>query len=114
MIALFSYGTLQQLEVQRANYGRELEGEPDALIGYRLEPVTIDDEHVVGVSGKAVHTITRFTGDSADRVSGMLFSLTEAELTATDAYEVSTYARVEVTLESGRTAFVYVGGAVTA
>ena len=109
MPALFSYGTLQQREVQLANYGRELEGHPDVLAGYGLAPLTITDPQIVAVSGKAVHTIARPTGDSADRISGIVFELTDAELAATDAYEVDGYSRVEVTLASGRGAWVYVG-----
>jgi hypothetical protein len=38
-----------------------------------------------------------------------VFDLTEEELTATDAYEVDVYARVEAVLESGRSAWIYVG-----
>ena len=107
-IALFTYGTLQQREVQLATYGRELAGEPDALLGYRLEPLAIDDPDVVAISGKAVHTIARRTGDADDRIPGAVLMLTEAELEATDAYETSAYSRVEVRLESGRYAWVYV------
>jgi len=108
-IPLFSYGTLQQPEVQRANYGRLLDGEPDTLIGYRLLPLDIDDPDVVAISGKAVHTIARPTGNRADRIRGMMFALTQGELLSTDAYETGAYSRVEVTLESGRPAWVYVG-----
>jgi hypothetical protein len=107
MVALFSYGTLQQRDVQLATYGRELAGSLDALLGYVLAPVVIDDPHVVEISGKGVHTIARPTGNPADRIPGVLFELTDAELDATDGYETSAYARVEVTLESGRRAFVY-------
>jgi gamma-glutamylcyclotransferase (GGCT)/AIG2-like uncharacterized protein YtfP len=108
VVALFSYGTLQQREVQIANYGRQLDGEPDALIGYRLEQLAIDDPKVVEVSGKPLHTIARATGDPRDRISGMVFELTEAELDSTDRYETKAYFRVEASLESGRRAFVYV------
>ena len=108
-VALFSYGTLQLRQVQIANYGRELAGSPDALLGYRLAPLVIGDPEVVRISGKAVHTIARATGNRADRIAGMLFELSEEELDATDAYEVDVYARVEAELESGRTAWVYVG-----
>ena len=108
-VLLFSYGTLQQREVQLATYGRTLTGAPEVLAGYRLAPLAIRDPHVLSVSGKAVHKIARATGDLNDRIAGMLFELGEAELAATDAYEVDGYARTEVTLESGRTAFVYVG-----
>ena len=107
-IALFSYGTLRQVEVQRANYGRLLEGEPDVLAGYCLALVDIADRDVVRISGKAVHTIALASGVPGDRIEGVVFMLTEAELTATDAYETSAYARVKVTLESGRSAWVYV------
>ena len=107
MIALFSYGTLRQPEVQLANYGRLLDGEPDTLIGYRLEELVIDDPNVVEVSGKAIHTIARLTGDRSEKVAGMVFELTEAELRSTDTYETSAYSRIEVSLASGRRAFVY-------
>lgn len=108
-VRLFAYGTLLQREVQLANYGRPLDGTPDALAGYRLEDLTISDPEVVRLSGKAVHRIARETGDPADRIPGAVFRLTEAELAATDAYEVDVYARVEVRLESGTRAWVYVG-----
>jgi hypothetical protein len=109
VIALFSYGTLQQPEVQIANYGRLLPGTPDALNGYRLLPLEITDPHVVEVSGKAVHTIACASGNADDRIEGVVFELSEAELAATDSYEVDVYARVELVLESGRKAWVYVG-----
>jgi gamma-glutamylcyclotransferase (GGCT)/AIG2-like uncharacterized protein YtfP len=107
-IALFSYGTLRQPEVQIANYGRLLDGEPDVLGGYRLVPVEIADPEVVRISGKAIHTIAMASGNPDDRIEGVVFGLSEAELAATDAYETDAYARIEVTLESGRSAWVYV------
>jgi hypothetical protein len=113
MVALFSYGTLQQREVQLATYGHALDGAPDILTAYRLAPLAITSPDVVRISGKAVHTIARATGVPDDRIPGILFELSEAELAATDAYEVDAYARVEVVLESGRTAWVYVGPAAS-
>lgn len=107
-VLLFSYGTLQLPEVQRATYGRRLEGAADALPGYRLEDLPIADPHVVRVSGLAVHRIARRTGDPADIVPGTLFRLSAAELAATDAYEVGDYVRVAARLASGAEAFVYV------
>jgi hypothetical protein len=66
-IPLFSYGTLQLEEVQRATYGRLLEGEPDVLVGYRLVPLTITAPEVVALSGEPVHMIACRTGDGAER-----------------------------------------------
>ena len=108
-ILLFSYGTLQLPEVQQATYGRLLEGSPDALPGYRLDPLPIDDPEVARLSGKRVHMIARASDNRDDRVAGTLFRLTHAELAATDRYEVDAYTRAEVTLESGTKALAYVG-----
>jgi hypothetical protein len=108
-VRLFSYGSLQQREVQLANYGRALDGEPDVLSGYGVEPLAITNPEVARLSGKAVHIIARETGDPADRIQGVVFELSEAELAVTDAYETADYERAEVTLESGARAFAYVG-----
>jgi gamma-glutamylcyclotransferase (GGCT)/AIG2-like uncharacterized protein YtfP len=108
MVTLFSYGTLQQRDVQLANYGRELIGQADALVGYRLEPVVIDDPQIVELSGKSVHTIAHPSANPDDRVVGTVFELTDNELETTDTYETSAYTRIEVVLESGRSAWAYV------
>ena len=109
MIALFSYGSLRQRKVQLATYGRELEGQPDVLAGYALVPVEVGDPRVVELSGAAVHSIACATGNPGDQVEGVVFPLGQDELAATDAYEVEVYSRIEVTLESGRRAWAYVG-----
>ncbi len=107
-IPLFSYGTLQLREVQLANYGRELEGSPDALTGYRMIVLTDRDPHAVRISGTKTHMVVRETGNPADRVPGVVYLLTDEELAATDRYEGSDYGRSELVLESGRKALVYI------
>ena len=107
LVRLFSYGTLQQPGVQRATFGRLLNRRPDALQGFALRPLPINDPHVVAVSGAAVHTIAHVTANASDVVSGVVFEVTQAELLACDAYEVSA-TRVEILLVSGQTAFAYV------
>ena len=106
-VLLFSYGTLQLADVQRATFGRLLDGRPDALVGYALEPLPISDAEVVRISGAAVHTIGRATGDPADRIPGVVFTITAAELEACDRYEVDAR-RIETELASGARAFLYV------
>jgi hypothetical protein len=108
-VSLFSYGTLRQPNVQRATFGRLLEGRPDALPGFALSPMPIADAEVIATSGAAVHTIARASGDPADLVPGVVFALTPAELDAADGYEVDGYARILVRLASGAEAFAYVG-----
>jgi hypothetical protein len=107
-IRLFSYGTLRQENVQLATFGRRLDGRPDALAGYKLSPMPIDDAEVVATSGLAVHTIARPSGDRSDLVTGTLFRITPAELDAADRYEVAGIVRIPVRLVSGAEAFAYV------
>ena len=105
---LFSYGTLQQADVQRATFGRLLEGRRDALPGWATALVEIRDPDVVAKSGKTHHPIVRPSDDPQAVVEGHAFRITAAELAAADAYEVDDYKRVAVRLKSGLEAFVYV------
>lgn len=105
---LFSYGTLQQDEVQLSTFGRRLEGKPDILTGYSRSMVAIADPEVVALSGKTHHPIVRETGNPADEIVGTVFRISHAELAAADAYEVADYKRMGVRLKSGLEAFVYV------
>ena len=111
MAALFSYGTLRQANVQMATFGRLLDGTPDALPGYRLAPMPIHDPKVVETSGLATHSIAVPSGDPEDRIEGLKFEISEAELAAADDYEVAGIDRIEAALASGARAFVYVRGA---
>ncbi|MFG2569123.1 pyridoxamine 5'-phosphate oxidase family protein [Streptomyces sp. NPDC048567] len=104
---LFSYGTLQQPEVQLSQFGRLLDGRPDALRGYRITTVQITDPAVVEASGSDRHPMVVPAPGSADLVEGQVLAITDAELAAADAYEVDDYTRVEVTLRSGTRAWVY-------
>jgi gamma-glutamylcyclotransferase (GGCT)/AIG2-like uncharacterized protein YtfP len=105
---LFSYGTLQQDDVQRATFGRLLRGQADALPGFAQAMVAIDDPQVVATSGKTHHPIVRHSGVASDRVAGTVFEVSDDELARADDYEVDAYRRVAVTLASGRDAWVYV------
>ena len=114
MPLLFSYGTLQRADVQFATFGRELDGRPDALVGYEVAQVTVRDAQFVAQSGQAVHASLRHTGHSHSRVDGMALELTDAELAAADRYEArADYRRTRVTLASGNQAWAYAaaGGA---
>ena len=108
-VSLFSYGTLQQPEVQIGTFGRLLDGQEDMLCGYVLRPLQITDQRVIALSGADVHFIACKTSNIGDEVPGIAFEITEAELAAADDYEVDVYRREEVRLRSGRRAFVYVG-----
>ena len=105
---LFSYGTLQLEEVQLDTFGRRLEGNPDALLGYRLVAITITDEDFVAKSGTANHRNLEYTGTSSVIVEGMVFNLTAPELKQADSYEPEGYKRVRARLKSGGEAWIFV------
>ncbi|MFD4240494.1 gamma-glutamylcyclotransferase family protein [Streptomyces sp. NPDC058525] len=106
---LFSYGTLQFREVQLAQFGRHLQGTPDALPGYRVTYIEITDPDVIAASGTDRHPLIVASSDASDSVEGTVFSITDDELASADEYEVDDYARTEVTLRSGTKAWVYLG-----
>ena len=105
---LFSYGTLRQPDVQRATFGREIDGTPDAIVGYDLDYVTITDPRVIAASGSDRHPILKPTDRADAAVEGMVFAISEADLAAADEYEVDDYRRITVPLRSGGEAWVYV------
>ena len=105
---LFSYGTLQQQKVQLAMFGRLLIGQADELVAFEESLFEVTDPEFVRESGKSLHAIVRFNGQSDSRVAGMVFEVTEDELLLADNYEPPGYKRVSTTLASGKEAWVYV------
>jgi len=105
---LFSYGTLQQHDVQLSTFGRQLDGRPDAIVGFDLHYVTITDPHVIATSGSDRHPILKPSDRPDAAVEGMVFTISNDELAAVDEYEVDDYRRVTVPLRSGDQAWVYV------
>jgi gamma-glutamylcyclotransferase (GGCT)/AIG2-like uncharacterized protein YtfP len=109
MPRLFSYGTLQQEEVQLSTFGRKLAGEKDLITGYEPSLVKIADPALATKLGKSHHDNISATGDDWSNVQGTVFEVTEAELAMADTFEAQfEYQRVNVTLASGNDAWVYV------
>lgn len=110
---LFSYGTLRDPAVQLATFGRELEGQPDGLLGHATQWLEITDPDVLATSGQSHHPIVVRTGLDTDVVPGHVLRLTAAELAGADAYEVGDYRRVPARLASGIEAWVYVSASAS-
>jgi gamma-glutamylcyclotransferase (GGCT)/AIG2-like uncharacterized protein YtfP len=107
-IYLFSYGTLQLERVQLETFGRLLHGSKDVLPGFKMESVEITDAEVLSKSAQAFHPIAIPTRNNDDKIDGVVFEITAEELAHADAYEVSNYKRISVTLASGKEAWTYV------
>jgi gamma-glutamylcyclotransferase (GGCT)/AIG2-like uncharacterized protein YtfP len=109
MPLLFSYGTLQQHDVQLSTFGRLLQGQRDELPGFEPSLVTIEDPKVAAARGRTHHANVTFSTRSDSGVSGTVFELTDAELAAADRYEhEAAYTRILARLASGKSAWVYV------
>ncbi len=102
-IAVFSYGTLQDPEVQKELYNRVLEGQPDRISGYVLESINLPDSSFNYIS----YSIAKLTGNPQDSIEGFVFYLSEHELKITDTYESEGYERFKIKLDSGIEAIMY-------
>ncbi|HEX6974118.1 MAG TPA: gamma-glutamylcyclotransferase family protein [Vicinamibacterales bacterium] len=109
MPLIFSYGSLQQRDVQLALLQRTLDGQEDLLRRFALGSVPIEDAAVAARVGRTAHLNAVYTDENADAVSGTAFEITDEELQRIDVFEAEfSYARVPVVLASGRGAWVYV------
>jgi Gamma-glutamyl cyclotransferase, AIG2-like len=104
---LFSYGTLQEEEVQFALFGRSLTGFSDMLIGYEISPIEITDEAFLS-RGEETEQLTLVPSrDKQGKIEGTVFEVSEDELFLAEKYEPHNYKRIKVRLESGKQAWVY-------
>tara|TARA_R110000796_G_scaffold37722_4_gene95312 strand:- start:210829 stop:211143 length:315 start_codon:yes stop_codon:yes gene_type:complete len=95
---LFSYGSLQNYEIQIALYNRKLVGFEAILFGYKISKQKIEGQYLIIYQ----------TQDLNDRITGMVYEISDNELLKTDDYEGDFYKRVQIKLESGITAWCYV------
>lgn len=102
LIKLFTYGTLQQADVQEDLFGRRLVGTAETLVGYALQVIKIEEEF-----GIIEYDILVETGNSEDTINGIVYSITVTELNQADLYEGMNYKRVEVQLQSSQKAWAY-------
>ncbi|MEI6265370.1 MAG: gamma-glutamylcyclotransferase family protein [Sphingobacteriia bacterium] len=105
---VFSYGTLQLEKVQLETFGRILNGSPDVLKGYELKMIEITDLSVLAKSEQRFHPMAIPSEDSNQQIEGVVFEITEEELLQSDSYEVDAYKRVNVMLDSGKNAWIYI------
>ncbi|MBF4493433.1 MULTISPECIES: gamma-glutamylcyclotransferase family protein [unclassified Flavobacterium] len=103
MEKLFSYGTLRSKEIQRRVFNKLLTGTPDQLLGYKLKSLQIEEEF-----GMADYVVVVPSENPSEIIHGVAFSISKADLAKADQFESNSYKRVQVTLNSGTTAWVYI------
>ncbi len=104
---LFSYGTLQKVDVQWKLFGRHLTGTMDILKGYKTTSIEINDESFLSKGEQKQQQTLVITNDQQDIIKGTVFEVSAEELLQADKYEPAGYKRVKVELESGKRAWVY-------
>ncbi|WP_026728112.1 gamma-glutamylcyclotransferase family protein [Flavobacterium denitrificans] len=102
MEKLFSYGTLRSKEIQRQVFNRVLTGTADQLLGYKLKSLQIEEEF-----GMADYVVVVPSENPADIIHGVVFEVSIADLAKVDLFESNAYKRVQVKLQSGETAWIY-------
>ena len=100
-ILLFSYGTLQNEDVQYNIFKRRMSGFRDQLKGFKLGKIRLPDNSL----GTFYPIISQ--GSPYDMVEGTVYEISQEELTLADDYEGDSYQKVKVQLESGKKAWVY-------
>ncbi|MCL6267040.1 gamma-glutamylcyclotransferase family protein [Flagellimonas myxillae] len=95
---LFTYGTLQDEQVQQYIFGRTLKGNPDFLPGFKIKENAIYGRYPLVLR----------TDNPKDKVQGIAYKVTTDDLTKADIYETSAYKREKFTLVSGVEAWLYV------
>jgi gamma-glutamylcyclotransferase (GGCT)/AIG2-like uncharacterized protein YtfP len=103
---LFSYGTLQKDKVQLELFGRLLNGTKDILRDYKIASIEIKDESFLA-KGEDKFQLTLIPSKD-DLIEGTVFELSAEELNLADKYEPDNYKRIKVTLQSGKSAWIYV------
>ena len=104
---LFSYGTLQKDKVQLALFGRILQGWTDALGGYKVVSIEINDKAFLAKGEENLQQTLIISQDNNDTVKGTVFEITGEELLHADKYEPENYKRSKVMLQSGKEAWIY-------
>ncbi|WP_264553877.1 gamma-glutamylcyclotransferase family protein [Flavobacterium sp. N2038] len=102
MEKLFSYGTLRSKEVQMRLFKKVLTGTPDQLLGYKLKSLKIEEEF-----GMADYVVVVPSENSSDIIHGVVFNVSNADLAKVDLFESNAYRRLQVKLQSGETAWIY-------
>lgn len=96
---IFTYGTLQDKRIQLALFKRTLTGCADSLLGYALA-----ENKMAGL-----YPVIYPTKENAVYLEGIVYEVNQDELDKADDYEGEEYQRMQVVLESGIRAWVYVG-----
>ena len=95
---LFTYGTLQEREVQLGVFSRPLTGFEDELPLYILSDKKVAD----------LYPTLRYTGQKEDSIKGQVYTLSHQELQKADIYEGEAYERIQIQLASGKNAWAYI------
>jgi hypothetical protein len=94
---LFAYGTLILPDIQQKLFGRILKGNKDILLDFKKTIISIEDE--------VFPCVDRFPGNN---IKGVIFKISDKELSITDEYEGGEYIRIKALLQSGNEAWVYI------
>ncbi len=100
---IFSYGTLQSKEIQMQVFNKLLVGTSDDIMGYKLKDLKIEEEF-----GMTDYFVAIPSENPNDSINGIAFAVSNIDLAKADLFESNSYKRVQITLHSGKIAWIYV------
>ncbi|WP_166922072.1 gamma-glutamylcyclotransferase family protein [Flavobacterium poyangense] len=103
MEQLFSYGTLRSKEIQMQIFNKLLNGKADQLSAYKLKDLKIEEEF-----GMADYFVAVPSENPSDSIKGIVYTISNEDLTKADQFESNSYRRVRITLKSGTIAWIYI------
>ena len=106
-LLLFSYGTLQNENIQLEIFGRKLNGLKDRLRGFRIGQLQLATGNEPNPENIQSYPVAIAGDPQKDYIDGKIYQLTPEELQQADRYETGAYKRVNLQLESGKLAWVY-------
>lgn len=87
-------------------------GSRDVLIGYTISPIEITDESFLSKGEQKEQSTLVPLGAKEGKIEGTVFVVSEEELLLADRYEPDNYERIQVRLESGKQAWVYLAAEI--
>ncbi|MFV8333324.1 gamma-glutamylcyclotransferase family protein [Flavobacterium sp. GSP14] len=84
-------------------FNKLLSGTEDRLTGYKLKDLQIEEEF-----GMEDYFVAMPSENPSDAVHGIAFTVSSEDLIKADQFESNAYKRIQIKLQSGTTAWIYI------
>ncbi len=97
--SVFAYGTLKDGKIRKYLLSRNVPAKKDSLSGFRIDQISLD-----GIC----YPVAIRDPFNKKVIHGVFFKVNEREIKLLDEYESDAYKRIQVILNSGKEAWLYI------